>query len=374
MARVVYHVLTESSYFSDVHGGGGQRWVANMMMHDPNSKVVCKIADESWGFRSDRITQVPLLDYYDRIKPLHRHYPFFLRRGFLRRLLGRGLRDLKQGDVVWVHNQPDFAEALAPIIKGVGAKLVLHLHNSYLTAIPGKRVQGIALDKLVFVSHFLENEGKRCFPQLRNTVVIHNGADGNVYYPSQQPRETNGVPVIIFAGRLVPEKGPHVLVDAMRILHKKGVSALAVVYGATGFGSANPSTKYAQKLLENVPDNVQFRGYLSGKDLAVAFREADIFCCPSIWDDPFPLSNLEALASGLPVISTPKGGIPEELEHGGGLMTPAGDPVALAGALEELIVNRDRRQQMAADAYRAFQTHFTWNTVYRNYCSVLESL
>ena len=102
-------------------------------------------------------------------------------------------------------------------------------------------------------------------------------------------------------------------------------------------GRANPPDM-CSKLERTRPGNTELVGYKSGSEFANLLRQADIFCCPSIWDDPFPLAPLEAMAAGLPVVASRTGGIPEALAYGGGLLVPPNDVVALAAALQKLIV------------------------------------
>ncbi len=108
--------------------------------------------------------------------------------------------------------------------------------------------------------------------------------------------------------------------------------------------------------------------------MARIFRESDVYVAPSIWNDPFPLSVLEAMASGLPVVASQVGGISEQLRYGGGVLIPPNNPARLADALQELLCDADRRRQLSLDAYRVFKEKFTWQEVRKNYQSTLRAL
>ena len=80
------------------------------------------------------------------------------------------------------------------------------------------------------------------------------------------------------------------------------------------------------------------------------------------------------LASGLPVVASRVGGIPEILKHGGGLLVPPNNPESLASALEYLILDKSARQRTALDALQSFRKHFTWQVVRSQYRHVLEDV
>ena len=67
--------------------------------------------------------------------------------------------------------------------------------------------------------------------------------------------------MVLFAGRLVPEKGAHVFVEAMWLLLARGLRARGRLLGATGFGSANPATAYSRSIRKDAPPNIEFGGY-----------------------------------------------------------------------------------------------------------------
>jgi glycosyltransferase involved in cell wall biosynthesis len=95
--------------------------------------------------------------------------------------------------------------------------------------------------------------------------------------------------------------------------------------------------------------------------LADLFREADIFCSPSVWEEPFGLVNVEALASGLPIVSTRGGGVTEILANGGGILVERGSAVQLAGALRRLAEDPALRTHLGQQGHAVFRERFTWS-------------
>jgi spore coat protein SA len=377
MSGTVVHLLTETDSFSDVQGAALQRWVANVLRFEREpSIVVCARADSSWGL--DRVTplRLPGLWAYSHLKGRYR-LPWSLRRRMLRKIFRPALAALKPDSVVWVHNRPDYASAIEGEVRAAGARLVVHLHNSVLTTLPRMAAGGLRADRFVFCSEYLEREARRTYPELGTTSVIHNGADSERFFPAERAVcETGerGDPVVLFAGRLVPEKGAHIFVEAMWLLLARGIRARGRLIGATGFGANNPATAYSRSLRKDAPPNIEFGGYRSAAALADEFRRADIFCSPSIWEEPFGLVNVEAMASGLPVVSTRGGGVPEVFAEGGGVLVERGSATELAGALETLIRDSARRREMGREGYCSFLRNFTWKTTHRRYREVLEGL
>ena len=146
------------------------------------------------------------------------------------------------------------------------------------------------------------------------------------------------------------------------------------IIGASGFGSSHRVTRYVRTLLRDAPHNVQFAGYRPGSALAEEFRRAHIFSCPSVWEEPFGLVNVEAMASGLASVSTRSGGIPEIFAEGGGILVNPNSGEELAAALERLITDDALRLKIGRDAYQNFKRNFTWRSVHKRYGELLASL
>jgi spore coat protein SA len=367
----VYHLLTESEPFSEYHGGAISRWVANVLRSDDDSIVLASAADNSWSFRQQRVQVVKCLLAYKKFNDIAgRMLPWRLRTQLLGVILRRAIRNIEPGDTVWVHNRPEFAAALEPFIHLHQAKLILFMHNSHLVERPEKLVRAIQADSYVFVSHYLEQQVLQKFPCIGKTKVLHGGADMTIFYPAVKIDSPIRVPVVLLAGRLVPDKGLHIFVDAMEILQKRNVQLDGVVLGGSGFGNVGPTT-YLKEIQQRAPSNVSFHAYCSGSALGARFREADIFCMPACWHEPLGLVVLEAMATGLAIVATRSGGIPEMLTQGGGILVTRGSAVELADALEQVAMDSALRQRLAKEAYASFQMSFTWTVVQRNYYKIL---
>jgi len=298
-----------------------------------------------------------------------------LRLACARQLLAPLVKKLKKGDTVYIHNRPEFALALISICRSRGARVVLHMQNSHLMGWSRLGNQALNVDALVFCSAFLKGEAVRYAAQAHRVAVIPNGADDSMFYPERRSKaDRDHVPVILFASRLVPSKGPHVFLEAMRLLGERMIQAKGVIVGASKFGGSSKATGFIKKLHRMAPQNVAFHDYCSGKALAELFRGADIFCLPSVFDDPFPLTSLEAMASKLPVVATHSGGIPEAFAEGGAILVQRDSPFELAAALERLVSEAPLRAKMAEEGYASFRKNFTWPSIRERYLGMMDAL
>lgn len=151
--------------------------------------------------------------------------------------------------------------------------------------------------------------------------------------PAAAPRAESGRPFrILTVGRLVPEKGAPVLVDAVARLRDAGIPACLTVVGAGPL---------AEELAAQVRDRsltgaVHLAGPVGQEDLPDLYRAADAFCLPS-FAEGLPVVLMEAMASGLPVVTTAIAGIPElVVQRRTGLLVPPGRADLLADALAEI--------------------------------------
>ncbi|MFY1637074.1 glycosyltransferase [Solwaraspora sp. WMMB335] len=157
---------------------------------------------------------------------------------------------------------------------------------------------------------------------------------------------------VLFAGRISPEKGVDVLVEAVA----------AVPHGTTvdvaGDGPALPAVR---ALADRVaPGRVRFHGRLDKHRLQALIRSSAVVAVPSRWHENQPMAVLEAFASGVPVVGTDLGGLPELISPGvDGEVVPAGDPAALGAALGKLVADPDRAYEMGRAARSKIDSQFT---------------
>lgn len=144
---------------------------------------------------------------------------------------------------------------------------------------------------------------------------------------------------IVAAGRLSKEKGFDVLLKALHLLSKKKRDFRCRLAGD------GPEKTALLELRERLGlvDMIDFQGYV--RDIAPLMKQGDLFVIPS-HHEGLPLSLLEAMASGLPVIASAVGGIPDLLTPDKGWVVPPGNPEALADAIETAFNNPDKALEM----------------------------
>lgn len=152
-----------------------------------------------------------------------------------------------------------------------------------------------------------------------------------------------------FAGRLVPEKGAHVLLDAMALLP----SSLAHVRLRVAGDGPERSSLEARARRLGLADRVEFLGHLSREAVESCFAAAAVQVVPSLWSEPFGLVAIEAMARGTPIMVSAAGALPELVEDGRtGYVVPAGEARALAGRLAEVLQDDEGRASMCREARR----------------------
>ncbi len=169
------------------------------------------------------------------------------------------------------------------------------------------------------------------------------GVDIAGFRSDAPPREGR----VLYAGRVRPEKGVVVLVEAMKMVQE-------VVPGATltvaGSGEDLDRVKELARRL-NLEESVDFRGIVPRDELADLYSSAMVSVVPSTWEENFGMVGLEAMAGGTPVVASDLAGIREWLTDGeNGLLVPPGDAAALASALITLLSNGELRKRMSQKA------------------------
>lgn len=170
---------------------------------------------------------------------------------------------------------------------------------------------------------------------------IYHGIDLNLFTPPAE-RLSAAPPLILAVGRFVEKKGFPDLVEACRILHAEGVSFRTMIIGGTTELTAEVQARIDAGGLGEI---VTLHPALTQERLREIYAEATLFALPCLITadgdrDGIPNVLVEALAEGLPVVSTNVSGIPELIRDGEtGLLVEPQDPVALAGAIRRLLAD-----------------------------------
>jgi glycosyltransferase involved in cell wall biosynthesis len=316
-----------------------------------------------------------------------------------RHFIGEVVVDLSlQGcDIVHIMNISQFV----PIVRARLPKIriVLHMHCQWLERLDAAMIERRinAADLVLGVSNFIAAGVRRRFPSLAQRCShIYNGADIALF--ARPPGVRSKPKQLLFVGRLAPEKGVHILLDAFHIVLAHHPDAHLELIGpdrvfpleALFPGCSDPhlleieqyfrpgvySELLRAKVSEFPSGSVSFfnKG-MQFIELAPHYHSASIFAFPSVCEEACPLPPIEAMASRMPVVATRDGPLPEIVEDGrSGLLVERSNAQALADAILLLLGNPDQRDAMAQAAFERASTMFSWDCIVEDLLDKYERL
>lgn len=235
-------------------------------------------------------------------------------------------------DIIIMENRPSYALKLRKV---TNAKLICHLHNELLTANSDNAIDIYnSLDRIITVSDYITKCVKTINKNDQKCVTVYNGINLKSFTPnciSLLKREDIGLNpqdfVLVFSGRINQEKGIFELIKAMKQLSKETRIKLLVI-GGSFFGNDVQDNDFIKKLKEiafSIKERIIFTGFIPYEMMPHYLKLSDVAVIPSIWNDPFPTTVLEAQAMGLPIITTKNGGIPEEVSNDNAILLETND-------------------------------------------------
>ena len=208
----------------------------------------------------------------------------------------------------------------------------------------------------------------------KSQVVFDTFVDTDVYKPPTERRPTKSTVRVLFAGTLSASKGPMLLVEAVRLCRARGVQGLDVVLFGDG-----PLRERLQRLVEEsgLCDCVTLRGRVPTRELVEQYQKSDVFCLPTL-REPGGGAILEAMACGLPVITSDYGGPRYSVTDDCGIRIEMVNPGQyardLSSALELLVRREDLRRSMGHRARQRALENFSLQAldrriqdIYRDY-------
>jgi glycosyltransferase involved in cell wall biosynthesis len=221
--------------------------------------------------------------------------------------------------------------------------------------------------RVVAVCESLGRQAQATLPGLEYSV-IQNGVDLGRFRPRARRTEPNRRIRCLAVSRLVERKGIDDLIRAFALL-ERGRYELEIVGGG-----ADEQALRALSAELGLDDLVQFTGPLDRVRTAARYREADIFTLAS-WEEAFGNAFAEALASGLPVVGSNVGGIPELVEHGrAGVLVPPQDPETLAAAIRFLGDRPELRLEMGRRNRAYAEANLSWERMTTRYLATYQGL
>lgn len=235
-----------------------------------------------------------------------------------------------------------------------------HCHNE----IPGSyRCYDIIKNtkKIICVSEFRKNTVKNYWNLKDNQlVVLKNSIDSNKIIKKANAEEIKEIrnkfninaseKVLIYTGRIVPGKGVKELIESIKLIKHKNFKLL--ILGAS-LNSLNVKNEYEKEIYSSIDENIKnkiiFTGFINYDELYKYYSLADIAVLPSIMDDSAPLSIVEALCCGIPIITTDSGGIPEYATNGSAIILKRDKYLVnnIAKSIDSILGDDKKRKEMS---------------------------
>ncbi|RNB89593.1 glycosyltransferase family 1 protein [Brevibacillus fluminis] len=278
-------------------------------------------------------------------------------------------------NVIQVENRPTFVPHVRRVFKGTPIMLSLH-SLTFMSHLSQKRAQAILkqTNGVTSVSKFLKHAMKRRFRKhAKKFRTAQLGVNTDRFRPrspqfKQQLRNQWGVSGtynVLFVGRMVHGKGLHTLVKAVALLKKHSPKVRLIAIGSSwpGVRAQSPYMKRVRQLSNSLGVPIRFTGYIPPARVAKLYHLGDVLVCPSIYREGFAMVNTEAMASGIPVVASRRGGITKIITHGksGFLVSAYTSPKAFASRLIQLKGSPTLAKKLAAGGRRRVVQSFSWS-------------
>jgi len=327
--------------------------------------------------------------------------PYFTSLLYYREYFAQLAQDLLHNPVDIVHLPQQFQ--FAPMIRRAlpRAHIVIHMHQDELAHLDYKILKRrlAHLDAVVTVSDYVTDRARERFPEFASRIhTIGNGVDIERFRPDAQRAFVNRAQKLLFVGRISPDKGVHILMEAfdrlarerpdlsLDLIGKVGMlpfdllalllqgdeklAGLREFYGSSTFDwlskeVVGQKSSYREALMKRLsPDaaaRVKFLGSIPLPELLKTYQQADLLVLPSIWHESYGLPVAETMASGVPVVASRCGGVPELVDDGvTGKLVPRADVDALTDALRSLLNDPARLTEMGRAARARAEKVLNW--------------
>lgn len=257
--------------------------------------------------------------------------------------------------------------------------LILHLHNDLLNSQSRNHdVIANSLTKIITVSNYIKGRVATVFP-VDKIETIYNGIDLKNFSIKENPsvsRKAIGFSeedfILVYNGRINNEKGISELIDA--IYQLQDIQVKLMILGSSFFDNTKKDDAFILSLKEKVKrieNNIVFTGFIPYVQVPDYLQLADIAVLPSMWEEPFGLTIVEAMAAGLPLVTTRSGGISEICEGVATIVDRENIVNNLETAILDLYNHPEKRKQMSTEGLERAK-YFDRNNFAKNFFAALE--
>ncbi len=342
--------------------------------------IIYRRIPDSW---LDKVLEpLNFLDIWNLSNPKR---PFYASKLFFCGFYRQVAKDLQAQQCDVIHMNIVFQ--FVPLIRAYNpqAKIVLHIHSDFLPLFDPVMVEHClkSVDLVIGCSDYLTNQVRKYLPHV-NSQTIYNGADIRHFTVANDQNKANQKEPkqILYVGRISPEKGVHVLIDAFNKVVSRYPQVQLKLVGSENavvpwytldredpqiqnllpYYQGSYRSHLQDRLTSTAASSVFFLGKVPHFELLEYYQQADIFVFPSVWNEAFGMPIVEAMSMRLPVIATRGGAFPELVEdEKTGLLVERDNADALAEAILRLLVDDNLRIAMGeAGKHRAFE-QFAWD-------------
>ena len=260
--------------------------------------------------------------------------------------------------------------------------IVLHMHNEVRQSRAAFHPTIFkSIKKILTVSDYIKGKASAFFPADR-IETVHNGIDLKNFTKKaessvsrQQLGFTDDDFVMVYSGRINQEKGVSELIDAMLLLKDKPNIKLMII-GGSFFGNTDHEDDFIRSLKEKAKsskDRITFTGFIPYHQVSYYLQLADVAVLPSMWDEPFGLTIVEAMVAGLPLITTKSGGIPEICKGVATIVDRKDIVNNLKDAILELYKYPEKREKMSVASIERAKL-FDKDTYAKNFFAALNNI
>jgi spore coat protein SA len=294
----------------------------------------------------------------------------------------KDLLDDNTFDLIHVFNRPRWVPLLSENLPNTGFSLSLHNEMFHPGKIPeSKAIQCIKRVEFInTVSKFIADGVKKLYPEAADKLnVVYSGVNVEKYSTNwsstgmanksilKKQYNLLDKKVILHVTRLSPKKGTHIVISAMKKVVKTHPDAVLVIVGSKWYGKNEEDEygTYCKNLCNDISDNVIFTGFIPPSEIPQFYNLGDIFVCASQWEEPLARVHYEAMAAGLPIITTDRGGNGEIFvqDVNGLLIKDYNNPDSFSHYINYLLSRPNVAEELGINARKSAVNNYTWQRV-----------